>query len=43
MSTQAQLVLQYPDWQLGKIRLLASTSDRRALAFFKGIVLEEPD
>ena len=41
MGTQAQLVLQYPDWQSGKIRLLASTSDRRAMAVFKKIVMEE--
>ncbi len=35
------LVLQYPDWQSGKIRLLAATKDRRALATFKKAVLEE--
>ena len=37
----AQLVLQYPDWQLGKIRLLATTNDKRALTAFKEAVLEE--
>lgn len=41
MSARAQLVLQYPDWQSGKIRLLASTCNRRALAAFKEAVLEE--
>lgn len=35
------LVLQYPDWQSGKIRLLAMTSDKRALVAFKQAVLEE--
>jgi len=37
----AHLVLQYPDWQSGKIRLLATTKDKRALAAFKKAVLEE--
>jgi hypothetical protein len=37
----ANLVLQYPDWQSGKIRLLATTKDRKALAAFKQAVLEE--
>jgi hypothetical protein len=40
MST-AHLVLQYPDWQSGKIRLLTMTNDKRALAVFKQAVLEE--
>jgi hypothetical protein len=35
------LVLQYPDLQSGKIRLLATTSDKKALAVFKKAVLEE--
>lgn len=35
------LVLQYPDWQSGKIRLLAMTSDKRALVAFRQAVLEE--
>ena len=39
--TSAHLVLQYPDWQSGKIRLLAITKDKRALATFKKAVLEE--
>jgi hypothetical protein len=37
----AHLVLQYPDWQSGKIRLLATTKDNRALVAFKKAVLEE--
>jgi len=37
----ANLVLQYPDWQSGKIRLLATTKDKRALAAFKKAVIEE--
>ena len=37
----AHLVLQYPDWQGGKIRLLAATKDRKALLEFKRAVLEE--
>jgi hypothetical protein len=37
----AHLVLQYPDWQSGKIRLLATTNDKKALAAFKKAVLEE--
>ncbi len=39
--TSANLVLQYPDWQSGKIRLLATTKDKNALAAFKKAVLEE--
>jgi|APFre7841882654_1041346.scaffolds.fasta_scaffold43199_2 hypothetical protein len=39
--TSANLVLQYPDWQSGKIRLLASTKDKKVLAAFKKAVLEE--
>lgn len=35
------LVLQYPDWQSGKIRLLATTKDRKALLAFKHAVIEE--
>ncbi|MBA7640719.1 hypothetical protein ES703_48390 [subsurface metagenome] len=35
------LVLQYPDWQSGKIRLLATTRDRKALLAFKHAVIEE--
>jgi len=37
----AHLVLQYPDWQSGKIRLLAATKDKKALIAFKKAVLEE--
>jgi len=37
----AHLVLQYPDWQSGKIRLLAATKDKTALVAFKKAVLEE--
>lgn len=37
----ASLVLQYPDWQSGKIRLLAATKDPKALRAFKAAVLEE--
>ena len=37
----AHLVLQYPDWQSGKIRLLAITKDKTVLAVFKKAVLEE--
>ena len=40
MST-AHLVPQYPDWQCGRIRLLAMTNDTRALAVFKQAVLKE--
>jgi len=40
MST-AHLVLQYPDWKSGRIRLLAMTNDKRALAVFKQAVLED--
>lgn len=39
--TGASLVLQYPDWQSGKIRLLATTKNRKALAAFKDAVLED--
>lgn len=39
--TSANLVLQYPDWQSGKIRLLATTKDKKTLAAFKKAVLEE--
>ena len=35
------LVLQYPDWQRGKIRLLATTKDHKALLAFKHAVMEE--
>ena len=35
------LTLTYPDLQTGKVRLLAVTQDRRALAIFKRAVLEE--
>lgn len=38
---QPHLVLQYPDLQTGKVRLLAVTQDKRALSVFKKIVLEE--
>lgn len=38
---QANLVLQYPDFQSGKLRLLAVTHDKRVLQLFKRIVLEE--
>jgi hypothetical protein len=38
---QPHLVLQYPDLQTGKVRLLAFTQDKRALQAFKRIVLEE--
>lgn len=38
---QPHLVLQYPDLQSGKIRLLAITQDKRVLSLFKKIVLEE--
>lgn len=38
---QPHLVLQYPDLQTGKVRLLAFTQDKRALQLFKKIVLEE--
>ena len=37
----AHLVLQYPDWQSGKIRLLAATKDKTALVAFRQAVLEE--
>lgn len=39
--TSANLVLQYPDWQSGKIRLLAITKDKKTLLAFKKAVLEE--
>lgn len=35
------LVLQYPDWQSGKIRLLATTKSPKALRAFRDAVLEE--
>lgn len=35
------LTLTYPDLQTGKVRLLAVTHDKRALATFKKAVLEE--
>ena len=35
------LVLQYPDWQSGKIRLLATTKNAKALRAFRDAVLEE--
>lgn len=35
------LVLQYPDLQTGKVRLLAFTQDKRVLQLFKKTVLEE--
>ena len=38
---QPHLVLQYPDLQTGKVRLLAVTQDKRALSMFKRVVLEE--
>ena len=37
----ASLVLQYPDWQSGKIRLLATTKSPKALRAFREAVLEE--
>ena len=37
----ASLVLQYPDWQSGKIRLLATTKNPQALLAFKQAVMEE--
>ena len=40
MST-THLVRQYPDWQSGRIRLLAMTNDKGALAVFKQAVIEE--
>ena len=40
-TTTASLVLQYPDWQAGKIRLLATTKDKKALLAFKKAALEE--
>ena len=38
---QPHLVLQYPDLQTGKVRLLAFTQDKRVLSLFKKAVLEE--
>jgi len=38
---QPHLVLQYPDLQTGKVRLLAVTQDKRVLILFKEVVLEE--
>jgi hypothetical protein len=37
----ASLVLQYPDWQSGKIRLLATTKDPKALRAFRDAVIQE--
>jgi hypothetical protein len=37
----ASLVLQYPDWQSGKIRLLATTKNPKALRAFKQTVMDE--
>jgi hypothetical protein len=39
--TTASLVLQYPDWQSGKLRLLATTRNPKALRAFRDAVLEE--
>jgi len=39
--TQPHLVLQYPDLQTGRVRLLAYTQDKRVLSLFKDVVLEE--
>jgi hypothetical protein len=41
MATTASLVLQYPDFQSGKLRLLAATKDKTALEAFKAAVLQE--
>ncbi len=38
---QPHLVLQYPDLQTGKVRLLAFTQDKKVLNLFKKVVLEE--
>ena len=38
---QPYLVLQYLDLQIGKVRLLAITEDKRVLSLFKRVVLEE--
>ena len=38
---QPHLVLQYPDLQTGRVRLLAFTQDKRVMELFKKIVLEE--
>jgi hypothetical protein len=38
---QPHLVLQYPDLQAGKVRLLAFTKNERVLRLFKEVVLEE--
>jgi len=38
---QPHLVLQYPDLQTGKVRLLAVTQDKMVLSLFKRAVLEE--
>lgn len=38
---QPYLVLQYPDLQIRKVRLLAITEDKRVLSLFKRVVLEE--
>ena len=39
--TTPTLTLTYPDLQSGMVRLLAATSDKRALAAFKQAVLQE--
>ena len=39
--TKPHLVLQYPDLQTGRVRLLALTQDKRVLSLFKEVVLEE--
>ncbi len=41
MTMTAYLVLQYPDFQSGKLRLLATTKNKAALLSFKRAVLEE--
>jgi hypothetical protein len=41
MTMTAHLVLQYPDFQSGRLRLLATTKDKGALQAFKRAVLEE--
>jgi hypothetical protein len=41
MKHVGSLVLQYPDWQSGKIRLLATTKNPKVLGAFRDAVLEE--
>ncbi len=41
INNNGNLVLQYPDWQSGKIRLLATTKNKKALQSFKEAVIEE--